>query len=102
MIFHITTIIVFIRFTHLFIIRKKLLDRAESSAIDCFAKNLRQLLLTAPVKGQTVLAIDPGYSSGCKCALVDANGIFLAFSLPTSLYKANNHMTKRMLHIMAF
>ncbi|VDK84378.1 unnamed protein product [Litomosoides sigmodontis] len=55
-------------------VRKKLLDRAENSAIDCFAKNLRELLLTAPLKGYAVLAIDPGYSNGCKCALVNDNG----------------------------
>lgn len=64
-------------FTCFIIVRKKLLDRAENSAIDCFAKNLRELLLTAPLKGYAVLAIDPGYSNGCKCALVNDNGIFL-------------------------
>ncbi|KAL3981674.1 Tex-like protein N-terminal domain family protein [Acanthocheilonema viteae] len=58
-------------------VRKKLLDRAENSAIDCFAKNLRELLLTAPLKGCAVLAIDPGYSNGCKCALVNDNGDLL-------------------------
>ncbi|KAM3726785.1 S1 RNA-binding domain-containing protein [Dirofilaria immitis] len=58
-------------------VRKKLLDRAENSAIDCFAKNLRELLLTAPLKGYAVLAIDPGYSNGCKCALVNDNGDLL-------------------------
>ncbi|VDN01004.1 unnamed protein product [Thelazia callipaeda] len=55
-------------------VRKKLLDYAENSAIDCFAKNLRELMLTAPLKGNAVLAIDPGYVNGCKCALVDENG----------------------------
>ncbi|EFO23916.2 transcription accessory protein [Loa loa] len=58
-------------------VRKKLLDQAENSAIDCFAKNLRELLLTAPLKGYAVLAIDPGYSNGCKCALVNDNGDLL-------------------------
>uniref|UniRef100_A0A915PZE2 YqgF/RNase H-like domain-containing protein n=1 Tax=Setaria digitata TaxID=48799 RepID=A0A915PZE2_9BILA len=56
---------------------RKLLDHAENSAIDCFAKNLRELLLTAPLKGYAVLAIDPGYSNGCKCALVDNHGDLL-------------------------
>uniref|UniRef100_A0A915C6Y8 S1 motif domain-containing protein n=2 Tax=Parascaris univalens TaxID=6257 RepID=A0A915C6Y8_PARUN len=55
-------------------VRRRLLDKAERSAIDCFAKNVRELLLTAPLKGHPVLAIDPGYSNGCKCALVDASG----------------------------
>uniref|UniRef100_A0A8R1XV83 S1 motif domain-containing protein n=1 Tax=Onchocerca volvulus TaxID=6282 RepID=A0A8R1XV83_ONCVO len=58
-------------------VRKKLLDRAENSAIDCFAKNLRELLLTAPLKNYAVLAIDPGYKNGCKCALVNENGDLL-------------------------
>ncbi|OZC08194.1 Tex-like protein [Onchocerca flexuosa] len=58
-------------------VRKKLLDRAENSAIDCFAKNLRELLLTAPLKNYAVLAIDPGYKNGCKCALVNDNGDLL-------------------------
>lgn len=56
--------------------RRKLLTHAENSAIDCFAKNLRELLLTAPLKGYAVLAIDPGYSNGCKCALLNENGDF--------------------------
>uniref|UniRef100_A0AAF5PG24 S1 RNA-binding domain-containing protein n=1 Tax=Wuchereria bancrofti TaxID=6293 RepID=A0AAF5PG24_WUCBA len=58
-------------------VRRKLLDRAENSAIDCFAKNLRELLLTAPLKDYAVLAIDPGYSNGCKCALVNDSGDLL-------------------------
>lgn len=81
MFIHIITISLFSRFIHLFhnYIRKKLLDRAENSAIDCFAKNLRELLLTAPLKGYAVLAIDPGYSNGCKCALVNDNGTRCSF-----------------------
>ncbi|KHN81361.1 S1 RNA-binding domain-containing protein 1 [Toxocara canis] len=55
-------------------IKRRLVDKAERSAIDCFAKNVRELLLTAPLRGHPVLAIDPGYSNGCKCALVSANG----------------------------
>lgn len=55
-------------------IRRRLSEQAERSAIDCFAKNLRELLLTAPVKGNPVLAIDPGFSHGCKCALIDSSG----------------------------
>uniref|UniRef100_A0A0R3RUL7 YqgFc domain-containing protein n=1 Tax=Elaeophora elaphi TaxID=1147741 RepID=A0A0R3RUL7_9BILA len=57
--------------------RRKLLDRAENSAIDCFAKNLRELLLTAPLKDHAVLAVDPGYANGCKCALVNDKGNLL-------------------------
>lgn len=55
-------------------LRRRLLDKAESSAVDCFANNLRELLMTAPLKGRPILAIDPGYKAGCKCALIDEYG----------------------------
>jgi uncharacterized protein len=51
--------------------------RAEAAAIDMFAANLRELLLAAPLGGQTVLGIDPGQRTGCKCAVVDATGKFV-------------------------
>ncbi|VDD90272.1 unnamed protein product [Enterobius vermicularis] len=54
--------------------RKRLFSRAEESAVDCFASNLRELFLTAPLKGRPVLAVDPGIKHGCKCALVDKHG----------------------------
>uniref|UniRef100_A0A915C6Q6 YqgF/RNase H-like domain-containing protein n=1 Tax=Parascaris univalens TaxID=6257 RepID=A0A915C6Q6_PARUN len=69
-------------------VRRRLLDKAERSAIDCFAKNMRELLLTAPLKGHLVLAIDPGYSSGCKCALVDNH-----FILPREYARAESDIT---------
>ncbi|VDK28517.1 unnamed protein product [Gongylonema pulchrum] len=62
-------------------VRRKLLDKAENAAIDCFSKNLRELLLTAPLKGYNVLAVDPGYANGCKCALVDENGVIIGTAL---------------------
>uniref|UniRef100_A0A0N5AQZ8 S1 motif domain-containing protein n=1 Tax=Syphacia muris TaxID=451379 RepID=A0A0N5AQZ8_9BILA len=55
-------------------IKKRLLNHAEDSAIDCFACNVRELFLTAPLKGKAVLGIDPGIKHGCKCALVDKHG----------------------------
>lgn len=65
------------RYCHqLLLLRRLLLNQAESDAVDYFIKNLRELLLTAPVRGYAVLAIDPGYSAGCKCALVDPYGDF--------------------------
>lgn len=67
--------------------RRRLLDKAERSAIDCFAKNVRELLLTAPLKGHPVLAIDPGYSNGCKCALVAANGWLFLYNFAVFLQK---------------
>ncbi|HEX2517810.1 MAG TPA: Tex family protein, partial [Chloroflexota bacterium] len=51
--------------------------RADGAAIDVFARNLRQLLL-APALGQRrVLAIDPGFRSGCKVVVLDAQGRLL-------------------------
>jgi uncharacterized protein len=55
-------------------IRSALTEAAEEQAINVFAENLRNLLLQAPVKGKTVLAIDPAYRTGCKLAVVDATG----------------------------
>jgi uncharacterized protein len=55
--------------------------RAESEAIEVFSRNLRELLLAAPLGGKRVLALDPGYRSGCKLALLNAQGDFLAHDL---------------------
>jgi uncharacterized protein len=52
-------------------------DVSDEHAIQTFAANLRQLLLQPPVKGKTVIGVDPGYRTGCKVALVDATGKFL-------------------------
>jgi uncharacterized protein len=51
--------------------RKELTDTAQDAAIQVFGVNLRQLLMQPPVKGHTVLAIDPGIRTGCKAAVVD-------------------------------
>ena len=55
-------------------IRRELSDKAESHAIDVFARNLRSLLLQPPMRGQRVLAIDPGFRTGCKVAVLDEFG----------------------------
>lgn len=52
-------------------------EEADKVAIDIFAANLRQLLLAAPLKGKRVLAIDPGYRTGCKVVALDAQGNLL-------------------------
>lgn len=61
--------------------RRELTERAEQKAVQVFAKNLRNLLLQPPVHGRVVLAIDPGYRSGCKLAVVDAYGNLLEHGL---------------------
>ena len=55
-------------------VRNLLTDNAQEKAIELFSKNLRQLLLQPPIKGQTVLGLDPGYRTGCKVAVVDETG----------------------------
>ncbi|MBP3412619.1 MAG: RNA-binding transcriptional accessory protein [Oscillospiraceae bacterium] len=54
--------------------RTALTDDANEGAIHNFALNLRPLLMQPPVKGHVTLGLDPGYSHGCKCAVVDATG----------------------------
>ena len=49
-------------------------DKADIDAINVFAENLRQLLLGSPLGEKTVLAIDPGFRSGCKVVCLDRQG----------------------------
>ncbi|AEH54795.1 S1 RNA binding domain protein [Heyndrickxia coagulans DSM 1 = ATCC 7050] len=55
-------------------IRNELSEKAEDRAIHIFAENLRNLLLQPPLKGKTVLGVDPAYRTGCKLAVVDETG----------------------------
>ena len=55
-------------------IRNELTDGGEVQAIKVFSENLHNLLLQAPVKGHTVLGVDPGFRTGCKLAVVDDTG----------------------------
>lgn len=52
-------------------------EKADAEAIQIFADNLRQLLLSPPLGQQRVLAIDPGYRTGCKTVCLDAQGNLL-------------------------
>lgn len=54
--------------------RTMLKQRADEEAITVFAENLKQLLLSAPLGGKRVLAIDPGYRTGCKIVCLDEKG----------------------------
>jgi uncharacterized protein len=58
-------------------IRSELTERAQEEAIRVFAVNTKPLLMQAPVKGKTVLAIDPAYRTGCKVAVLDELGRLL-------------------------
>jgi uncharacterized protein len=59
-------------------IRSELSQRAYEGAIRNFALNLKPLLMQPPVKGFVTMGLDPGYSHGCKVAVVDATGKVLA------------------------
>ncbi len=51
--------------------------RADETAIGVFAENLRELLLASPLGGKRLLAIDPGFRTGCKTVVLDASGKLL-------------------------
>jgi uncharacterized protein len=54
--------------------RTALKQQADEEAINVFAENLRQLLLSAPLGSKRILAIDPGYRTGCKVVCLDEKG----------------------------
>lgn len=57
--------------------RGQLKEAADNKAIDIFAENLRQLLMTSPLGQKVTLALDPGFKSGCKLVVLDAQGKLL-------------------------
>ncbi len=59
-------------------LRGRLKERAEEEALKVFAKNTEKLLMTPPVRGKRVIALDPGYRTGCKVAALNENGKLLA------------------------
>jgi uncharacterized protein len=62
-------------------VRSALTEKAEERAISLFAVNLRNLLLQPPIKGLTVMGVDPGFRTGCKLAVVDETGKVLDTSV---------------------
>lgn len=58
-------------------VRRELTDHAEAHAVGVFAKNLRNLFLQPPVHNHRLLAVDPGFRSGCKLAALDEFGNLL-------------------------
>ncbi|XP_040286259.1 S1 RNA-binding domain-containing protein 1 isoform X1 [Bufo bufo] len=57
--------------------RSKLTSDAEKESIMMFGRNLRQLLLANPVRGRTIMGVDPGYKHGCKLAIISATNQIL-------------------------
>ncbi|TYB34891.1 MAG: RNA-binding transcriptional accessory protein [Flexistipes sinusarabici] len=62
-------------------IRNELKEKAEKQAIKVFAENLKNLLLTPPVKNRRILGIDPAFRTGCKFAAVDERGRLLDYGV---------------------
>lgn len=60
--------------------RNMLTERAQEDAIKVFAKNTEALLMAPPVKGARIIAIDPGYRTGCKVAVLNQTGKLLAYT----------------------
>ncbi len=60
-------------------IRNALKERADGEAIRVFAANVRELLLAAPLGEKSIMAIDPGYRTGCKVVCLDSQGKFLHY-----------------------
>lgn len=51
-------------------IHAELTKTAQNASIEVFATNLKQLLLMSPVKGERIVGIDPGFTNGCKVAII--------------------------------
>ena len=60
-------------------IRSNEADDADNHGIGIFSENLKNLLMTQPIKGSRVLGVDPGYRNGTKCAALDETGKYLGF-----------------------
>ncbi|KAF2899137.1 hypothetical protein ILUMI_07046 [Ignelater luminosus] len=59
-------------------VRSEMKSKAEKASYEVFSTNLKQLLLMPPLKGRPILGIDPGYSNGCKMAVISETGSVLA------------------------
>ncbi len=62
-------------------IRSDEFDEADEHGIGVFSENLKNLLMTQPIKGSRVLGVDPGIRTGTKCAALDETGKYLGYFL---------------------
>ncbi|MEX2288621.1 MAG: Tex family protein [Planctomycetaceae bacterium] len=76
-------------------LRRELTERAESHSVTVFARNLRNLLLQPPLRNCRVLAIDPGYRTGCKLAVIDEFGNCLKTDLVFATGSAEKKLASR-------
>ncbi|MGC8769497.1 helix-hairpin-helix domain-containing protein [Calditerrivibrio sp.] len=83
-------------------IRDELWENAENKAIEIFARNLKSLLMTPPVKNISILGIDPAFRTGCKFAAVDPTGKVLEYGViyPTEPQCDYENSKKRILDLI--
>lgn len=81
---------------------QNLKEQADTEAIEVFGKNLHELLMASPAGPRVTLGIDPGFRTGCKLAVVDATGRFLATSTiyPTPPTSDRESAAKRVLEFI--
>lgn len=78
-------------------VRRDLTQAAEEQALRTFQRNLRNLLLQPPLKDQPVLALDPGFRTGCKVAVLDRFGSPVEFDVVSLLDEAKrSHAINRL------
>ena len=82
--------------------RSNLTEKADEQAIKMFGSNLKPLLMYPPIKGKTVLAVDPAYRTGCKLAIVDGNSrvLFTGVIYPTPPQSKIAESEKRVLELI--
>lgn len=73
-------------------IRNELTESADEQAIKVFGVNLKNLLLQPPLAGHVIMGLDPGYRTGCKMAIIDAQGNVLDYG---AYYLTNSEKLKR-------
>lgn len=78
-------------------VHRQLKEVADEAAIKVFAENVRKLLLAAPFGSKAVLGVDPGIRTGCKLAVIDDSGKFLASSVMYLQSKNDQENAKKML-----
>jgi len=83
-------------------IKKELKEKADVDSIGVFAENLKQLLLQSPLGSKNILAIDPGFRSGCKVAVLNKNGDFTEDTIifPHPPQNKKEETKKTLLHLV--
>ncbi|HEX5709868.1 MAG TPA: Tex-like N-terminal domain-containing protein [Sulfuricurvum sp.] len=74
-------------------IHRAIKERSDVQAINTFGKNLIQLLNTPPVTKRVILGVDPAYRTGCKLAVVDEHGRYLAHAVIYPTLPVNDYAT---------